>query len=614
MKKLFTLLFVLVLFGAQAGNEITAKGEANAPITSKDTPIWGQNWDETGATSGIVSTHFGGLSPSLVITVDNITVPAGQTWTITELRHRGFRSSVDGTPVPAPEGFTFHIYEDNGGVPGDLIIEETTMGADYDPYVSLEPDDELTLTAGNYWIGFTGFYANSTGTATGRWNVRTWGTSASPVNGSVPYLNDYADLFGHAANGWQPLTALNVQVGALDFAIFGSVETEFEVYDVTFVVDMTDAVAHGDVAFDPAIHDVYMSGSLGEYTWPQPGTEPALKLSRVDKGKSAVVVYSQDFEGETFPPEGWSKLNPDGGTGWTTATAGTEPVPGWTSGTVTASPAGGQKMAFATWNTGGATANDQWLITPKITVEAGYEISFYMRYGFSSYNDNVDIRISTTTNDNTAAFSTVVQAFNLTSTSSTNWEYYTYLLTDYVDVGDEIYIAFREHVTDNNNDGSAIFVDQFEVKYYEEVYYSLTLEMQEGTYEYKYFLVEKDGDPNWDIGEWAGDPNRTITVTGDATFNDVFGVDPFASVQEPIVTEAGEFKVFPNPANSQVKIVSGQMIREVRVFDLSGRMVTSAIVGDFMADINVSALPRGLYMVQIFGENNIQTQKLQIVR
>ncbi|MBK9292515.1 MAG: choice-of-anchor J domain-containing protein [Bacteroidetes bacterium] len=128
-------------------------------------------------------------------------------------------------------------------------------------------------------------------------------------------------------------------------------------------------------------------------------------------GGGGTVKLDEGFEGD-FPPAGWVKLNPDGGTGWTSLNAGTTPIPGWQGGTATPAPEGGSKMAFCTWNTGGTTANDQWIVTPQITVENGDQLRFYVRYAFSSYNDNFDVRISTTSQNDPAAFTTVVAEMN----------------------------------------------------------------------------------------------------------------------------------------------------------------------------------------------------------
>ena len=49
--------------------------------------------------------------------------------------------------------------------------------------------------------------------------------------------------------------------------------------------------------------------------------------------------------------------------------------------------------------------------------------------------------------------------------------------------------------------------------------YTIVLQMGAGDYEYKYFM-----NAGWDGGEWAGDPNRTFTVTEDMTLNNIWSI------------------------------------------------------------------------------------------
>ena len=168
--------------------------------------------------------------------------------------------------------------------------------------------------------------------------------------------------------------------------------------------------------------------------------------------------FYEDFEG-TFPPAGWLKLNPDGGTGWEPLSVGTTPLPGWTGGTATACPDGGSWQAFCTWTTGGAVSNDQWLITPQITVQEGDMLDFWMIYYMNSYADYIEILISTTVQNAPAAFNVVLDEITFPTGSSTDWTQYTYNLTDFVAAGTPVYIGFREMVADNLNDGSAISID-----------------------------------------------------------------------------------------------------------------------------------------------------------
>ena len=171
---------------------------------------------------------------------------------------------------------------------------------------------------------------------------------------------------------------------------------------------------------------------------------------------------SESFEGATFPPAGWIKLDPDGGTGWASIVAGTTPLPGWNGGVATVPTGGGTQTAYASWNTGGASANDQWLVTPQImNVQASDSLSFWLRKpGYAgAYLDHFDVKISTTTPTVANFTITVVATTNPANSSDTNWTQYKFRLGDFVSNGASIYIGFREWVLDNLNDGSAYQLD-----------------------------------------------------------------------------------------------------------------------------------------------------------
>lgn len=180
---------------------------------------------------------------------------------------------------------------------------------------------------------------------------------------------------------------------------------------------------------------------------------------------SATILSAQTinegFEGSTFPPTGWTKQSPDGGIGWIDTLVGATPIPGWTGGVITACPNGGSSLAFCTWSTGGATANDQWLITPQITnVPANYSLNFWMKKYFA-FSDAVNIKVSTGTNA-VASFTNSVAAISFTSAASdSGWVNYNYSLSAYA--GQSIYIGFQEFVADNQANGAAIFLDNVKV-------------------------------------------------------------------------------------------------------------------------------------------------------
>ena len=87
-----------------------------------------------------------------------------------------------------------------------------------------------------------------------------------------------------------------------------------------------------------------------------PPTQQADVRSHEIIGTSVTSALSESFEGTTFPPTGWLKISPDGGTGWNRQLNGTTPVPGWTGGTITVPTGGGNATAFCTWTTGGSAS------------------------------------------------------------------------------------------------------------------------------------------------------------------------------------------------------------------------------------------------------------------
>ncbi len=68
--------------------------------------------------------------------------------------------------------------------------------------------------------------------------------------------------------------------------------------------------------------------------------------------------------------------------------------------------------------------------------------------------------------------------------------------------------------------------------------------------------------------------------------------------------------VWPNPARETVSVASGYGLRNIDVFDIEGRLVLSREVSGLSAEIDISALPRGAYMVRITTLVGTTTKKL----
>ncbi len=207
--------------------------------------------------------------------------------------------------------------------------------------------------------------------------------------------------------------------------------------------------------------------------------------------KTLVELSVESFEGTTFPPENWQKVTNEGGAGWQQGEVGSR-VPGFPEGSVIDTPpGGGNNVAVCTWITGDADSvittgqpTDQWLITPKITnIQNGDSLKFYLKY-FKQFGDNLDVNIITT-RDTIAANDTVnaagetitagdtvtahvdtilVKTLSFSGAGNNNWQQYSVALTDSVEAGADIFIAFREHVLDNFAIGDALFLDLVEVR------------------------------------------------------------------------------------------------------------------------------------------------------
>jgi hypothetical protein len=366
------------------------------------------------------------------------------------------------------------------------------------------------------------------------------------------------------------------------------------------------------------------------------------------------AAFSESFEGTTFPPAGWLKASPDGGTGWERITAGTTPLPGWNGGTAVPPHAGaGTGMAYATWTTGGASSNNQWLITPLITnVEPGDSLTFWVRK-FGAYIDNMHVRISTTAQ--TVAAMTVVVA-NLTWTvADSGWVRRSYEIGSLVPTGSNIYIGFREYVADNFNDGAALFLDDINVIPVIPVeltsftatanngFVNLTwttatevnnkgFEVQrksDGSYVTVAFVEGKGTTTEFQNYSYndevaAGSYTyrlRQVDYDGKASLSDEVNVDAMG------VVEFGLAQNYPNPFNPATVInysIAVDSKVSLKIFNLLGQEVaqlvnTNNAAGNYSVNFDASMLNSGVYFYQleavgIDGTNHTSAKKMILTK
>ena len=383
--------------------------------------------------------------------LDDISQPLRQTWDVVYYRVCAFEDAdvslpAEGSVVinfPAPTNLTATCsgvislaWTDNSEGEEGFIIERKKNLEDFQIIAVTSPDavvyvDEDVEIESIYFYRVYAFVGDFISSASNEAQVST---QTNPL---------LADFTADVTNGYTPLTVFftdlssgNIQSWAWDFGN-----------------GMTSNLQNPIVQYaDAGTYTVSLTVMDGTYQ------SIETKEDYIFVENNPNINFYQDFEA-AYPPAGWLKLSPDGGTGWEALATGTTPIPGWTGGTASACPGGGLSQVFCTWSTGGAVSNDQWLITPQITVEDGDVLSFWMIYYFDSYSDHVEIRLSTTVQNDVNAFDTVIDLIDFPVGSSTQWTQYSYLLSDFVSAGTPVYLAFRENVADNYNDGSAIGLD-----------------------------------------------------------------------------------------------------------------------------------------------------------
>ncbi len=127
------------------------------------------------------------------------------------------------------------------------------------------------------------------------------------------------------------------------------------------------------------------------------------------------------------------------------------------------------------------------------------------------------------------------EELKVSNTVTNEWEELTFDFSDFVNPPDDgeddlgtlgqiiIFPDFDERDQDN-----VIYFDNITFNPVEEdadeFVYSIAMQLPAGDYEYKYFLVVDD--PTWENDEWAGDPNRSVTVESEMTVEDLWGEQP----------------------------------------------------------------------------------------
>ncbi|HEV8081725.1 MAG TPA: choice-of-anchor J domain-containing protein [Chitinophagaceae bacterium] len=147
---------------------------------------------------------------------------------------------------------------------------------------------------------------------------------------------------------------------------------------------------------------------------------------------------NESFEGNTFPPPGWSISNVQGPMAWISSTAESHT---------------GSASAFIDYEFTGP--GEDWLKTPQIfSIQNGDNVSFWVKNpDIQAFPPaNLEILVSTTNNQN-ASFTNSIGNIDISTLLSGGWVHYTYSLNAFA--GQNIFIAFK-HTDDM---GSGLYLD-----------------------------------------------------------------------------------------------------------------------------------------------------------
>lgn len=131
--------------------------------------------------------------------------------------------------------------------------------------------------------------------------------------------------------------------------------------------------------------------------------------------------------------------------------------------------------------------------------------------------------------------------------------------------------------------------------------YTITLELEPGTYDYAYFMNEGELED-----EWENIPNRQIELFESKTVYDTWGLTTGINNGTETSLDA---TVYPNPFGNFIEISATEQIERIEITNLLGNtLLTTSATSE---RINTSDLSPGVYLVYLYGENGKKSvQKL----
>jgi hypothetical protein len=76
-----------------------------------------------------------------------------------------------------------------------------------------------------------------------------------------------------------------------------------------------------------------------------------------------------------------------------------------------------------------------------------------------------------------------------------------------------------------------------------------------------------------------------------------------------------EWELYPNPSNEVINIsLSQTQNAQVRIFDMTGKLVLENSINGYGKQIDISSLVSGVYSVVLIGTDTLSSKVLEVVR
>lgn len=250
---------------AATANETVAEGFT---VNIAEFPIYEQFDPAVGSRPSQNFLDFGAIAQ----TAADITIPAGQNWTIERVFAAGGANNA-----PLLNSATVVIYDDAGGVPGTEVYNSgafAPISAPTSTNLDLELPSAATLGEGTYWISVyvnLPFLPNAT-----QW---FWSTQAAVV-GEQGFFRDQANLFGAGATDWTPAS------------LFGGVTDQ--VFQLYGAVNDASATPATNANLDTFLGETDLAVELK--IWPNPSASSfSLQFGEKVEGEKQIAIY--DLQG-----------------------------------------------------------------------------------------------------------------------------------------------------------------------------------------------------------------------------------------------------------------------------------------------------------------------------